>query len=83
MISMEENKRYMLDMIADLTYLKIFITLIPLASVIQSRINKTDCIKIPIRAESMKEGLVNCNFKHCKWLPWNYIIKIVLAGYYL
>lgn len=71
----------MSDMISDLKYLKIFITLILLASVIQSRINKTDGTKIPIRAEDMK-GLVNFNFKIFKWFSWNYI-KIVIAGYYL
>lgn len=59
-------------MISDLKYLKVFITLILLVSVIQSRINKVDHTKIPIRAESMREGLVNHNFKKFKWLPWNY-----------
>ena len=66
------KKKFILDMISDLKYLKIFITLILSVSLIQSRINKVDHTKIPIRAESMREGLVNHNFKKFKWLPWNY-----------
>lgn len=55
-----EKRRIMLG-ISDFKYVKIFITLILLTLVIQSRINKTNGTKMQMRADDMKDDLANYN----------------------